>query len=263
MALHIVDLGDLLCAQNKKHERLKWWCHPRHLSRRVKRLIYRHEDGWAHYGVWCVLLSEITERAPRDYLVDGAGKPVPLADLEEDWRMAPGSLLPIIERLCSQEIGLMGGLSGHLEGASMQCRGGVETEESRREEIRVEEIPMSSSRCERDGVGAVVEHYVKLHPRARPGAKVRKAIQARLGEGYSVSDLCAAIDGCHRSPHHCGENERGTKYQTLGLIVRDSDHVQQFMDVPLNGASAHGAENEWEIRERLEKQDRLNREARG
>jgi len=103
-------------------------------------------------------------------------------------------------------------------------------------------------------VNDVVAHYVRQHPRAKPGAKARKSVRARLAEGYSANDLMEAIDGCHRSPHHCGENDRGTKYQTLGLIMRDSDHVQQFIDVPLNGQSAHEAESIYTI------QDRLNRE---
>ena len=48
----------------------------------------------------------------------------------------------------------------------------------------------------------------------------------------ATADLKTAIDGCHRSPHHCGENDRGAKYQSLELIMRDSKHVLQFLEVP-------------------------------
>lgn len=78
----------------------------------------------------------------------------------------------------------------------------------------------------------MVSYYQEFHPKAKPGAKERTKIAARLKDGYSVDDIKAAIDGCHRSPHHCGMNERNAKYQTLELIVRDASKVQQFMDVP-------------------------------
>jgi hypothetical protein len=79
-------------------------------------------------------------------------------------------------------------------------------------------------------ITAVVDHYRTYHPRARPGAKERKLIASRLKEKYTVSDLKQAIDGCHLSPHHCGQNDRGTKYQSLELIVRDSSKVAQFIE---------------------------------
>jgi hypothetical protein len=81
-------------------------------------------------------------------------------------------------------------------------------------------------------VDTVLEHYRGHHPRSRPGDKERRLVLARLKEGYSLADLCQAIDGCHRSPHHCGQNDQGTKYQSLDLIVRDASHVQQFMETP-------------------------------
>lgn len=85
-----------------------------------------------------------------------------------------------------------------------------------------------------ENVQKVIAHYQTHHPKSRPGDADRKRIGSRLKERYSVLDLCAAIDGCHRSPHHCGETETNkTKYQSLELIMRDSKHVQQFMEVPL------------------------------
>lgn len=84
----------------------------------------------------------------------------------------------------------------------------------------------------------VVEHYQTHHPRSRPGAKERQKISQRLGEGHTVTDLQAAIDGCHKSAWHCGQNDSGTRYQSLELIMRDAAHVQQFLEVndtPSNG----------------------------
>lgn len=49
-------------------------------------------------------------------------------------------------------------------------------------------------------------------------------------ENWTVVELCRAIDGCHQSAYHCGQNERGQKYQSLELIVRDSKHVTSFLE---------------------------------
>ena len=80
-------------------------------------------------------------------------------------------------------------------------------------------------------VNIVVEHYRTYHSRSRPGAKERKRIGERLRDGYSVDDLKLAIDGCHRSPFHCGDNSRRRKYQTIELIFRDSDKVNSFIEL--------------------------------
>lgn len=80
-------------------------------------------------------------------------------------------------------------------------------------------------------VERVIGHYLTYHPQARPGTPVRTNIRKRLAEGFSEQQLIDAIDGCHKSPHHCGDNERQTKYQSIGLIFRDSDHVQQFIEL--------------------------------
>ena len=87
-------------------------------------------------------------------------------------------------------------------------------------------------------VAAVVAHYKSLHPRARPGESERKKIRARLKEGWTVADLQAAIDGNHRDPHCCGENDRGKLYHSLELCVRDSKHVQDYIEAPLHTPSA-------------------------
>ncbi len=81
-------------------------------------------------------------------------------------------------------------------------------------------------------ISEVISHYQTHKPRARPGKKEVDKIRERLREGYSADDLKAAIDGCFRSPFHCGENENNRKYQSLELIVRDSKHVLDFIETP-------------------------------
>jgi hypothetical protein len=81
----------------------------------------------------------------------------------------------------------------------------------------------------------VFSHYRGYHPRSHPKpvptSKEWKLIEARLKEGYTVADLCAAIDGCHKSPFHLGENDTGKRYTNLDLIVRDSSHVNDFIEI--------------------------------
>jgi uncharacterized protein YdaU (DUF1376 family) len=78
-------------------------------------------------------------------------------------------------------------------------------------------------------IRAVFDHYRAYHPRAHPapkaGSKEWAKIKARIRGGYSVNDLCLAIDGYHRSSFHTGDNDRGKEYLSLELIVRDDSHV--------------------------------------
>lgn len=80
----------------------------------------------------------------------------------------------------------------------------------------------------------VFAHYRTHHPKAvpnpQPKSKEWRAIEARISEGFSVGDLCLAIDGCHRTPHNLGQNDRGQKYLGLELIMRNGDQVTRFIE---------------------------------
>jgi hypothetical protein len=75
----------------------------------------------------------------------------------------------------------------------------------------------------------VIEHYRQYHPRSflkpNPKAKEAAAIAARLRDGRTVAELCECVTGYHKSPHHLGHNDRGTKFLSLELFMRDEDHV--------------------------------------
>lgn len=75
----------------------------------------------------------------------------------------------------------------------------------------------------------VFEHWKRVmdKPRAVFGGPRETKIKARLAEGYTVQDLCQAIDGYSRSSHHMGENDRGVPYNDLTLICRDASKVDQ------------------------------------
>jgi hypothetical protein len=89
-----------------------------------------------------------------------------------------------------------------------------------------------------DEIRKVFAHYRLYHPRAVPNPKSTskewRAIRARLSEGYSAEALCQAIDGCHKTPHNLGANERGAKYLGLELICRNSDQVTRFVEANEN-----------------------------
>jgi hypothetical protein len=72
-------------------------------------------------------------------------------------------------------------------------------------------------------------YYSAYHPHARLDKKRRDAITARLAEGYTVEQLCHAIDGCHQDPWYQGDNDRGQAYCELTLILRDAAHVEKFV----------------------------------
>ena len=54
-------------------------------------------------------------------------------------------------------------------------------------------------------------------------------ILARLKEGYTEDDLKKAIDGCAASSYHMGQNEQGMVYDSIGLIFRNAEKVDEFI----------------------------------
>lgn len=80
-------------------------------------------------------------------------------------------------------------------------------------------------------IDAVWAHYKTHRPKARVlSDAVRKKIRGHLKDGFTVADLCLAIDGNYRSPHHCGQNDTQTEYHGLELIVRSSEKVSMFIE---------------------------------
>lgn len=86
-----------------------------------------------------------------------------------------------------------------------------------------------------DNVLEVFAHWRKYHPRAfaKPHAKLKEWVKIRLRfeDGYTIAQLCRAIDGIHKSPWHNGENPSNTKYVSLELCMRDAKRVEQFLEI--------------------------------
>jgi hypothetical protein len=66
-------------------------------------------------------------------------------------------------------------------------------------------------------------------------AKRERLIRARLKEGYEVGDLLDAVRGWRHSRFHCGENDSGTVFNDLGLLLRDGEHVEKFRELERAG----------------------------
>ena len=85
-----------------------------------------------------------------------------------------------------------------------------------------------------DRVQLVYQHWVAALGKQRSkltGSRRRKVL-ARIREGYTVQELCDAIDGCARSRYHMGDNDSGKRYDDLELICRSGSKVEQFAATP-------------------------------
>ncbi len=78
---------------------------------------------------------------------------------------------------------------------------------------------------------AVFEYWQNRthHSKAKLDPKRNKAIKNALTWGYSVGDLCQAVDGCVATPFNQGQNDRGQVYDSLQTILKDADQVDRFM----------------------------------
>lgn len=78
----------------------------------------------------------------------------------------------------------------------------------------------------------IFQHWQKMmgSPKAVLDAK-RKALIIKALKEYPAADLCKAISGCSKSPFNMGQNDRKTKFNSLGLIFRDADRIEHFMSL--------------------------------
>lgn len=97
-------------------------------------------------------------------------------------------------------------------------------------------VPASAETAE------VFEYWKQVmnHPAAQLDAKRSKNIGARLKDGYTVSQLCRAVDGCKYDPFSQGANDRQTVYDDIELICRDGPKVDKFMAIADRGPQQIG-----------------------
>ena len=80
----------------------------------------------------------------------------------------------------------------------------------------------------------IFEYWLKVmdkNPkRAILNEKRKKAIKARLKEGYTAEGIMEAIDGCKLDPFSMGQNNRGKAYNDIELICRDGSKLEHFQE---------------------------------
>lgn len=85
-------------------------------------------------------------------------------------------------------------------------------------------------RAEAEAVRRVWDHFLTTSNRRRKLTEDRRSkIKVRL-RSYSVEDLCRAIDGAHRNPFYCGENDRETYYGDIETIFKNDAAVEKHME---------------------------------
>jgi hypothetical protein len=72
------------------------------------------------------------------------------------------------------------------------------------------------------------------HPRAKLDKKRGNVIKNALQLGYSVVDLKQAIDGCAKTQFNMGQNDKRQVYDDISLILRDSEHIERFINNETN-----------------------------
>lgn len=99
--------------------------------------------------------------------------------------------------------------------------------------------PADSVAASGDGgghVNAVWAAYVEtrhqvLGARSTPQlTKDRRALIARRLKEWPAADLVDAVKGWQHFPHNRGENERGTPFCDIELLLRDAAHIERFRD---------------------------------
>lgn len=226
-----------------------------------------HPDGPSHFGAWVALVQVASKCRPRGTLMRDGGTPHDSSSLARMTRFPRDVIAAAIERLVAigwmtaetiepkgqTEIPQQGAAKPQddatipHDGDASRARAHACAERNRTEgtegkERNGREQPHAAltagegeAETERSKILAVFAAYREFHPRAHPKplptSKEWRQIKARLAEGYTVDDLKDAIRGCHKSPFHAGENDRGKAFQSLELIVRDASHVQSFIEL--------------------------------
>lgn len=59
----------------------------------------------------------------------------------------------------------------------------------------------------------------------------RRALIIKALATYPIADVLDAVRGWEHSAHHRGENDGGTVYNDLGLLLRDAGNIERFRDL--------------------------------
>ena len=168
--------------------------------------------------------------------------------IAKDFQLVPKKssvFMPLVECLLRYGQYFDASFQNNLETVSKQFRNDIETVSKQREreregegegegeEKKYVELPLNEKNTPKikPQIEDIFNYWclVMNHHKANLDSKRHRVIKQRLDDGYSVEDLKAAIRGCKKTPHNMGQNDQGMIYDSLGLILRDSDHVDRFI----------------------------------
>jgi hypothetical protein len=139
---------------------------------------------------------------------------------------------------------LQGGDTPHHPGKA-PLQGGEAYIEEENNQIKEKITPCSPPEGDAQLHRDLFDLWVKVMGRngtTKFGPKRQRVIRARLREGVTVDELRAAIRGCANSDYHMKRGKHahrdGPVYDDLTLILRDPEHVEQFVALAPAGSSA-------------------------
>lgn len=218
-------------SQSRRVDNVQWVPLPVKHDGLGYRRVMAMKDGMEIYAAWVLIVQVAAKCEKRGVLANDHGKPLTAADIALKTGGKADAISKALQVLSSEDVGWLVAQTQHDTNAV--------------DDVGHEDAPRVQDNTEQEKTGQnnttqqvrmVFDHYRTYHPRAFPKpcskSKEWQKIRERLAEGYTAEDLCAAIDGCHRSPFHCGVNRDNKKYQNLELIVRDGSRVNDFLNVP-------------------------------
>lgn len=108
----------------------------------------------------------------------------------------------------------------------------VPRQDNKTEDIRQETKDKREEETQSAGadVARVFAHWQQItgHTRSKLDSKRSGKVKTAL-KAFTADQLCHAIDGWQFSSFHRGQNEDGTVYDNLSLILRDSEQIEKFM----------------------------------
>lgn len=88
-----------------------------------------------------------------------------------------------------------------------------------------------------DEIQVIFEYWKKImkSPKSKLDTN-RKGLIVKALKLYSPADVCKAIRGCSKSPHHMGDNKAKTAYNGLNLILRNAEYIDKFIALDAGNA---------------------------
>ena len=107
---------------------------------------------------------------------------------------------------------------------------------------------------DKSDVMAVFDYWLKVMergPRTQASKERVNNIKARLKDGYTVEEIKLGIDGCTKSAHHMGDNDRATKYNDIELICRTGTKLESFIGMNEDVKTEAAQKNDRDMQEWL------------